>query len=325
MRRLVLLLLILGLFDVVLLTNPRAPDGCARVLLAQSEALPSARGDSLHVVSTGAGPLVALLPGLFGSAYGFRRVTPLLTAAGFRVVIIEPLGVGASGRPADADYSLTAQSERIAAVLDTLRAGPAVIVAHSLAGSMAFRLALRHPELVRGIVSLEGGPVERATTPGFRGAMKAAPLLRILGGGMVRSRIRDGLMESSGDPSWVTDSVVRGYTEGATRDLKATLRAYQAMARATEPDSLGPSLTSLHCPVRLLLGDSPHAGGVDPREITLLRSRLESFAIDTISGVGHYIQEEEPSAILTSVEQLVVTADLASRAAPGLDLTLPSQ
>jgi pimeloyl-ACP methyl ester carboxylesterase len=325
-RRPVLLLITASLFDLTLLVTPHVPYGRAPVLLAQSRAPPSAPGDSLNVESIGAGPLVVLLPGLFGSAYGFRRVTPLLTGAGFRVVIIEPLGVGTSGRPADADYSLTAQSERIAVVLDTLQGGPAVIVAHSLAGSMAFRLAVAHPELVRGIVSLEGGPVERAATPGFRGAMKAAPLLRLLGGGRVRSTIRGGLRESSGDPSWVTESVVRGYTEGATRDLGATLRAYQAMARATEPESLAPNLIRLRTPVRLLVGGAPHAGGLDPREITLLRTRLESFAVDTIPGVGHYIQEEQPSAVLTAVEHVVVTADVASRAspaAPGPDPLIP--
>ena len=74
-----------------------APGLTLLALLAQgpSPTRPAA-DESLHVVATGSGggPAVVLLPGLFGSAYGFRVVGPLLNAAGYRVIIVEPLGVG---------------------------------------------------------------------------------------------------------------------------------------------------------------------------------------------------------------------------------------
>jgi pimeloyl-ACP methyl ester carboxylesterase len=260
--------------------------------------------DTLHVVSEGSGPVVAFVPGLFGSAYAFRRVTPLFRAAGYRVVIIEPLGVGTSSRPAHADYSLAAQSERIAAVLDTLGGAPVILVAHSLGGAMAFRIALHHPELVRGIVSLEGGPTEEAVTIGFRRAMRLAPLIRLLGGGLVRSKVRHMLVESSGDPSWVTDEAVHGYTDGATRELGAALRAYRAMGNAREPAPLAPELGKIRCPVRMVVGAAPHDGGVDPREMELLERVLPSFAVDTIAGAGHYVHEERPIEVLRAVQRL---------------------
>ena len=62
----------------------------------------------------------AEIPGLFGSRFGFRNVVPRLTEAGYRVIVIEPLGIGSSARPEGSDYSLTAQADRIAVVLDTL-------------------------------------------------------------------------------------------------------------------------------------------------------------------------------------------------------------
>jgi len=260
--------------------------------------------DSLHVIAEGSGPTVAFLPGLFGSAYEFRRVAPLFTAAGYRVVIIEPLGVGSSGRPADADYSLAAQSERIAAVLDTLGGGPAILVAHSLGGAMAFRIALHHPDLVAGIVSLEGGPTEEAVTPGFRRAMRLAPLIHLLGGRLVRAKVRSMLVESSGNPSWVTDEAVHGYTDGATRQLGATLRAFKAMSRSREPGPLAPELGKIHCPVRMLVGTAPHDGGVGVAEMTLLERVLPRFAVDTVPGVGHYVQEERPAEVLQAVKRL---------------------
>ena len=50
------------------------------------------------------GTPVVMIPGLFGGAYGFRKVIPLLLARGFHTIVIEPLGIGNSGRPTPADW-----------------------------------------------------------------------------------------------------------------------------------------------------------------------------------------------------------------------------
>lgn len=124
-----------------------------------------APAESLWVAEAGAGEPVVLIPGLFGAGYGYRKVVPLLVASGYRAIVIEPLGVGRSGRPARADYSLTAQADRIGAALDSLAVSGAIVVAHSVVSTMALRLAIRRPDLVRGIVSLEGGIAASVTTP----------------------------------------------------------------------------------------------------------------------------------------------------------------
>ena len=275
-------------------------------LAITASAGPKSTVDTLHVEITGSGPTVVFLPGLFGSAYGFRRVVPLVNAAGYRVAIIEPLGVGSSSRPPNADYSLAAQADRIAAVIDTLGGGPVILVAHSLGGAIAFRIAIRHPAMVRAFLSLEGGPTEEATTPSFRRAMRFAPLLRIFGGaGMVRSKVRGMMKESSGDKSWVTDEVVHGYTDGAAKSLGATIHAFQAMGRAREPERLEPRLAEIKIPVRMIVGGIPnHEGGVGDGEVVLLAGRLRSFAVDTIPGIGHYPQEEQPASIVRAIASL---------------------
>src|SRR5947208_1091113 len=217
--------------------------------------VPVAPAESLSVELTGRGDPVVLIPGLFGSAFGFRKLVPLLVTAGYRTIVIEPLGVGASGRPEKANYSLTAQADRIAAVLDSLHVRRALVLAHSIGGSEAFRLAYRRPDLVRALLSIEGGPTERAITPAFKRALRLAPWIKLLGGiRLIRRKIRGMLMDSSGDASWVTDSVVLGYTAAAGRDLDATLKAYLAMANAREPELLAPHLPQVRCPVRLMVG-----------------------------------------------------------------------
>jgi len=242
---------------------------------------------------------------LFGSAYGYRKVLPLLAHAGYRAIVIEPLGIGASARPERADYSLTAQADRIAAALDDLGVGAAVVVAHALGASIAYRLAYRRPDLVRGIVSLDGGPAEAATTPGFRRALRLAPWIKLFGGvRLVRKKIRHNLIAVSDDTSWVSDEVVDGYTSGAARDLNATLKAFLAMARAREPERLAPHLAEIRCPVRLVVGTTPHESGVSPAEVTALAGALRAFAVDSVARAGHFVQEEQPEAVVRALRLL---------------------
>jgi pimeloyl-ACP methyl ester carboxylesterase len=261
----------------------------------------------LSVSMTGTGVPVVLVPGLFGSRYTFRRLTPLLADAGFRPVVIEPLGIGASARPARADYSLTAQADRMAAALDSLGVRHAIVAAHAVSVSIALRLALRRPDLVAGVVALDGGPAEAAATPGFRRAMRLAPLLRLFGGtGTIRKRVHKYMLTASRDTSWVTPETVDGYTADAARDLGATLDAFTGMARAREPQLLIPALDSIRAPVRLVAGAWPHEGAVPPAEITLMAERLRSFAVDSLPDVGHFAFEENPAAVVASVRRVAL-------------------
>src|SRR5213594_965546 len=110
----------------------------AALLLADSSSVehnfkvPLTRTESLAVATAGAGEPVVLIPGLFGSEFGFRKLVPLLNGAGYRTIVVEPLGIGSSARPQRADYSLTAQADRIAGVLDSLGIRQAFVIAHSL-------------------------------------------------------------------------------------------------------------------------------------------------------------------------------------------------
>lgn len=266
--------------------------------------------DSVRVtVSDATGPPVVLLPGLFGSTFAFRQLIPLLEAAGYRVFVVEPPGVGDAPRPRATDYSLTAQAARVARALDTMGVRGAVLVAHAISGSIAYRVAYQRPDLVAGIVSLDGGPAEAAATPGFRRAMKFAPWIKLFGGKrLVRHRIASYLRNSSGDPAWVTDAVIDGYTAGATRDLDATLRAFVAMAGAREPGPLAPHLAEIRCPVLLVLGGAPHPGAPPAAEVAELAAMLPVFAVDSLPGVGHFAYEERPAAVVAAVERVRRTA-----------------
>src|SRR2546425_9539346 len=84
---------------------------------SQAFSLVLPRAESLQVAVAGAeaGAPGVLIPGLFGSAFAYRKGIPRLTEAGYRVIVIEPLGGGRAGRPQHAHYFPTAQADRVPA------------------------------------------------------------------------------------------------------------------------------------------------------------------------------------------------------------------
>jgi pimeloyl-ACP methyl ester carboxylesterase len=260
-----------------------------------------APGDTVVATSQGSGPAVVFVPGLLGNSFAFRKVAPAVADSGFRSLIVEPLGTGNSSRPRGADYTLEAQARRVGASLAQLGVGEAWFVCHSVAASICLRLALQEPDLVLGIVSINGGPDERAATAGLKTAIRLAPLIKLFGAGrIIRGRVKGGLQESSADESWVTDDVVAGYT-APFRSLDATLRATQAMSEAVEPDSLLPRLPAVAAPVLMLVGTGSERGAPRPEAVAALAAGLPRFRADTVPAAGQHIHEERPERVIAAV------------------------
>jgi pimeloyl-ACP methyl ester carboxylesterase len=270
-----------------------------------------ARGEILRTTTVGTGQPLVLIPGIFGAAFGYRRITGPLVARGYRTIVVEPLGYGWSSHPKNADYSFTAQTERVARALDRLGVKRALFVAQSSGAAIAFRLAISRPDLVRGLLSIGGGPSESAATPGMKKAFK-------LGGGLVkfaldesklRHDVRQEIVRNSGDTTWVTAAVIRGYTAGQAADMHGSIDAFQRMSKSKEKGSLAERLHECKVPVRLLVGTVAHPAQVPRVERELLNDKLTDFRTDSVPGSGQYIHEEQPAAVLAAVARL----DQASR------------
>jgi len=268
-----------------------------------------APAETLAVAVAGDGLAVILLSGPIGSVFTWRHILEAPALAGNRLVVIDPLGMGRSARPPGADYSLEAQAHRIHATMDSLRITSAVIVGHGVSGSIAMRLALMHPDRVRALVSVEGGPAERAGSPGIKKALAFAPLLKLFGGRrVIRGKIRSGLREASGDPAWVTEEVVDRYAEGPAADVGATLRTLGAMADARESQALTPRLGAIAVPVTFVLGGARHSGGPSEQEMNLLHATLSGAEFVRVEGAGHYLQEECPDAVVRTISRMSIIA-----------------
>ena len=265
-----------------------------------------APGEILRTTTIGTGQPLVFIPGLFGAAYTYRMLTGPLAAEGYQTIVVEPLGYGWSSHPKDADYSYTAQTARVSSALDSLGIRRALFVAQSSGAAIAFRLAVRRPDLVRGLLSIDGGPAESAATAGMKKAFK-------FGGGLVkfaldesklRHDVRREIVKNSGDTTWVTDAVIRGYTAGQTADMDGSIDAYQRMSKAKETDSLTDRLHECAMPVRLLVGTVSHPAEVTHDQREMLSDQLPNFRADSVSGSGQYIQEEQPHAVLDAVARL---------------------
>lgn len=247
-------------------------------------------------------PTVVVVTGLVGSAFGFRQVIPALAREGWRVIVVDPLGMGWSAAPRRADYSFTAQAARVAGVLDTLDVRDAVLVGQQLGAAIALRLAIQRPELACAVVSIAGAPMDEQGTPAMRRALSLGPLVNNpIGRAYLRKRMRDGLAEFSGDDRWITKPVVARYMERVAGNTSEAIHVLQAMVTAKETLLLADALPRLRAPVHLLHGVAPGVGGVTPDETRQYETQLRGFTMETLEGVGQFVHEEQPGAVVRAV------------------------
>jgi pimeloyl-ACP methyl ester carboxylesterase len=103
----------------------------------------------LHYVEAGEGPLVVLLHGFPEFWYGWRRQIQPLAAAGFRVVAPDTRGYNLSSRPQDvAAYDTGLLADDIRGLIQERGAESAMVVGHDWGGTLAWTLAMNHPEVV---------------------------------------------------------------------------------------------------------------------------------------------------------------------------------
>jgi pimeloyl-ACP methyl ester carboxylesterase len=270
-----------------------------------------APGEILHTTVIGSGEPVVLIPGIFGGAFGNRKITGPLVARGYRCIVIEPLGYGRSSYPDGADYSFTAQTERVGRALDSLGVREALFIANSTGASIALRLALANPTLVRGILSINGGPAESAATPGMKKAFRLGGFITKLAvnEGKLRHDVRREIVKNSGDTTWVTQRVIREYTAGQAADVDGAIDAFRSMSKSKENESLHDQLDEIRVPVRLLVGGVSHPSGVKQDERELLAEMIPDFELESVPGSGQYVHEEQPEAVLKALGELDRAAD----------------
>ncbi|MFE5938598.1 alpha/beta fold hydrolase [Streptomyces sp. NPDC056470] len=95
-------------------------------------------------------------------------VHPLL--AGRRSLLVDLLGHGISDRPTRFDYTLESHADALAEALTRASVTGAELIAHSMGGSVAIVLAVRHPHLVSRLVLVDANLDPIPATPSSGGS-----------------------------------------------------------------------------------------------------------------------------------------------------------
>lgn len=121
-------------------------------------------GYDIHVKEAGdrAAPAVVFLHGSGPGASGasnFRQNIDSFVAAGFRVILPDLIGYGASAKPEGIDYTLQLFTDTVYEALVAHGIGSAHLVGNSLGGGIALQMTLDHPEFTHSLVLMAPGCV----------------------------------------------------------------------------------------------------------------------------------------------------------------------
>ena len=115
-----------------------------------------APGFPMHYVEQGSGPETLLL--LHGEptwSYLYRRQIPAW-AARHRVISVDHMGFGKSAAPQERTYWLQNHIDNIESVVRALDLRDLTLVMHDFGGPVGMGLAIRHPDRIKRIVSING-------------------------------------------------------------------------------------------------------------------------------------------------------------------------
>ncbi|MFF2807284.1 alpha/beta fold hydrolase [Streptomyces sp. NPDC058000] len=280
---------------------PWLPDGFTDVF---ESSLVQVGGVGLHTVQGGAGAPLLLVGGWPQNWYVWRFVMPRL-AERFRVIAVDPRGVGRSDKPHDGYDSGTVAAE-LRALMRQLGHERFAMVGHDIGMWLGYALAADHPDAVARLALLD------ATLPGLApdlplfGSEAQNDLLwhfafnrkRSINELLVRGREHlyygDQFRLKAARP--LPESAVDFYVETLARDPEA-LRASFDYYRATDENIAQNGRRRQH-PLPMPVLSVAGARGQGDRLAALLRPVTERFAGVVLPDCGHYVPEEHPDALL---------------------------
>lgn len=307
------LVLLIGLNALVLSRET----GKAKLTVPDAKLVDTTSGP-LQVLDTGPPPdgddglSVVLIHGTAGAINWWDELIPRISPHR-RVVALDLLGYGGSAKPGS-DYSIDTQAALVAQVLSKIGISRAVVVGHSMGGSVAVALTAAAPDLVAGLVLIDTSPDREAGGLSLTARAARMPVIgpliwRLAPDTMVRKSLTQAF--APGTP--VADKYVD--------DLRAmTYPAYQGSARALDryakAASLPKRLSGTDIPLLVIFGEKDQI--YPAREAISGYADLPQVKTVLIAGSGHSPQIETPkrtaAEILTLADQIEQDAAEAERA-----------
>lgn len=267
-------------------------------------------GVRLHWVEAGAGPLIVLAHGFPDFWYGWRRQIPALVAAGHRTVAVDLRGYNESERPRGWRHyrtsTLAADIEALLAVLTSERDdGLPLLVGHDWGGAIAWRVAARRPDAMRGLVILNA-PHPAAF---LRELRRPAQLLRSwyaiaaqlpwLPEATLRAfdfALLRKLWDASAGRNGMSDADLAMYRSAFERPgaLEAALAYYRAAGRGLRGERR-PGSSKVSAPTLVLWGLRDPA--LSPRLTEGLDRWVADLQLEILPRAGHWVHLDRPDGV----------------------------
>lgn len=253
----------------------------------------------LSYVDEGSGAPVVFVHGTPTWSFEWRHLISDLRRD-YRCLAPDHLGFGLSDKPTGADLRPEAHARRFAAWVDALGLRDITLVAHDFGGPIGLSYALEHPENVRAVVLLNTWLWD------LRGDKQYETPARLFGGALGRFlylrqnfSARFILPSAFGNRKKLTPAVHRQYLAplATPADRAGTYACLRALLGSGDwYASLWAKRERLaQKPMLLVWGEKDFAFG--PAALARWRGAFPSADVDTLPGVGHWPQEEEPGRV----------------------------
>ncbi len=268
-------------------------------------------GVRLHWVEQGSGPLVVLLHGFPEFWWGWHRQIPALAAAGFRVVAPDMRGYNLSEKPKGAAaYRVGILAQDVVSLVRHLGEERAHVAGHDWGGVVAWRLALRHPELVDRLVVLNAPHPAvfsrelkrpRQFVRSWYAMFFQLPLLpEAIFRANDYATLERIFRESPARPGAFSDDDIRLYKEAMARPgaLKAMLDYYRTFARTLggRSGSGGIDVTQpVERPTLVIWGERDTA--LNPHNLDGLERYVPDLRIERLPDASHWVLADAPERV----------------------------
>ncbi|WP_328617856.1 alpha/beta hydrolase [Amycolatopsis sp. NBC_00355] len=251
------------------------------------------RGTRLHYEDAGTGPALLLLHGWGTSGRAWQSCLPDLVRD-HRVVTLDWRGCGKSDHPLEGN-TIDGLAADVAAVIEELGIEGAVIVGSSFGAVFATEVALARPELVGGVVAVDG--------PAYWPA--AAMREKVLD---LRERMADDRIGTLAEwvPSWFAPGVSPGVVDWTVRQLAdSSVYSDDLFTEVTTYDPR-PRLPQLTVPIAYLHGELDTEIPLEvPRSCA---AATPGARVHVIAGCGHIPHQENPRAFTAALRAALPVA-----------------
>ncbi len=243
---------------------------------------------------------VLFLSWLGGSRLGWQGVVDEIGQE-YRALSPDHRDTGDSETFEDA-YSLSDLADDAAAFLKAADAAPAFVVGLSMGGMVAQHLALRHPELVRGLVLVSTTPGGAASTPATERGREALFLPADIEAG---ERARRALALMAADGLQERDPGAFDLAEQHARTYPQSAESYKRQFRAIRAHDTTAALAQIKVPTLVLHGEGDDLIPLPNAE--RLSAGIPGAAFKTYPHTGHMPQLERRDEFLSDLRDFLAS------------------